>query len=187
MSNCKPMKIVMTSSPSYFQGLLHSFGVERTAAGPLLDRDLQHLLRPKEAMHQSHPGAVDELADEQQFRYQHRELGAGQRGRNGCGQAHPSKLVRAPRGVLQCPCVADLEAIEAIKRVKYRYLRALDTKHWDDFADTLTEDIVGDYGSTLGKTLHFTNRAELVGTCTHRDARGGADRAPGGPPRDHPG
>lgn len=58
--------------------------------------------------------------------------------------------------------VADLEAIEAIKRVKYRYLRALDTKHWDDFADTLTEDIVGDYGSSLGKEHHFTNRADLV-------------------------
>ena len=47
--------------------------------------------------------------------------------------------------------MADLETIEAIKRVKYRYLRALDTKHWDDFADTLTEDIVGEYGSSLGK------------------------------------
>ena len=58
--------------------------------------------------------------------------------------------------------MADLEAIEAIKRVKYRYLRALDTKHWDDFADTLTEDIVGDYGSSMGKPLHFTNRTELV-------------------------
>ena len=58
--------------------------------------------------------------------------------------------------------VADLEAIEAIKRVKYRYLRALDTKHWDDFADTLTEDIVGDYGSSLGKEHHFTNRDDLV-------------------------
>ena len=58
--------------------------------------------------------------------------------------------------------MADLETIEAIKRVKYRYLRALDTKHWDDFADTLTDDIVGDYGSSLGKELHFTNRADLV-------------------------
>ena len=58
--------------------------------------------------------------------------------------------------------MADLQEIEAIKRVKYRYLRALDTKRWDEFADTLTEDIVGDYGSSLGKTLHFTNRAELV-------------------------
>jgi len=58
--------------------------------------------------------------------------------------------------------MADLETIEAIKRVKYRYLRALDTKHWDDFADTLTEDIVGEYGSSLGKELHFTNRSDLV-------------------------
>lgn len=58
--------------------------------------------------------------------------------------------------------MADLNALEAIKRVKYRYLRALDTKHWDDFADTLTEDIVGDYGSSLGKSHHFTNRDDLV-------------------------
>ena len=46
--------------------------------------------------------------------------------------------------------------------MKYRYLRALDTKHWDDFADTLTEDITGDYGSSLGKEHRFTNRADLV-------------------------
>ena len=58
--------------------------------------------------------------------------------------------------------MADADAIEAIKRVKYRYLRALDTKHWDDFADTLTEDIAGDYGSSLGKEHHFTNRTDLV-------------------------
>jgi 3-phenylpropionate/cinnamic acid dioxygenase small subunit len=58
--------------------------------------------------------------------------------------------------------MADLETIEEIKRVKYRYLRALDTKHWDDFADTLTEDIVGAYGSSLGKEHRFTNRTDLV-------------------------
>jgi hypothetical protein len=51
---------------------------------------------------------------------------------------------------------------EAIAHIKYRYLRALDTKHWDDFADTLTEDVVGDYGSSVGEELHFTNRADLV-------------------------
>ena len=54
------------------------------------------------------------------------------------------------------------QAIEDIKQVKYRYLRALDTKHWDDFAETLTDDIVGDYGSSMGKQLHFTSRSELV-------------------------
>ncbi|HZE14224.1 MAG TPA: nuclear transport factor 2 family protein [Mycobacterium sp.] len=52
--------------------------------------------------------------------------------------------------------------IEAIKGVKYRYLRALDTKRWDDFADTLTDDVVGDYGSSVGEEHHFTNRVDLV-------------------------
>jgi hypothetical protein len=47
---------------------------------------------------------------------------------------------------------------EAIERVKYTYLRALDTKNWDEFAGTLTEDVTGDYGDRL----HFTNRSELV-------------------------
>jgi hypothetical protein len=52
--------------------------------------------------------------------------------------------------------------IEAIKQLKYRYLRALDTKHRDDFADTLAEDITGDYGPSIGKELHFANRTDLV-------------------------
>ena len=52
--------------------------------------------------------------------------------------------------------------IDEIERVKYRYLRALDTKHWDEFADTLTEDIVGEYGSSLGEEHHFTDRDSLV-------------------------
>jgi hypothetical protein len=52
--------------------------------------------------------------------------------------------------------------IDEIQQVKYRYLRALDTKHWDDFADTLTEDVVGDYGESLGEEHHFTDRATLV-------------------------
>ncbi|OBK91012.1 bile acid 7-alpha dehydratase [Mycobacterium sp. 1165178.9] len=56
----------------------------------------------------------------------------------------------------------DLADIEAIKQVKYRYLRALDTKHWDDFTDTLAEDIKADYGPSIGNELHFTNRADLV-------------------------
>ena len=52
--------------------------------------------------------------------------------------------------------------LEDIKRVKYRYLRALDTKHWDEYADTMTEDVVGDYGSSLGEEHHFTDRDSLV-------------------------
>jgi SnoaL-like domain len=47
---------------------------------------------------------------------------------------------------------------EDIELVKYRYLRALDTKDWDEFVGTLAEDVTGDYGDRL----HFTNRAELV-------------------------
>ena len=55
-----------------------------------------------------------------------------------------------------------MDDLEAIKRIKYRYLRALDTKDWDDYADTMTEDVVGDYGSSLGEEHHFTERASLV-------------------------
>ncbi len=47
---------------------------------------------------------------------------------------------------------------QAIEQLKFRYLRALDTKDWDTFADTLVDDVVGDYG----ERLHFTNRTELV-------------------------
>ncbi|OIN79277.1 nuclear transport factor 2 family protein [Mycobacterium malmoense] len=57
---------------------------------------------------------------------------------------------------------SEIADIEAIKQVKYRYLRALDTKRWDDFAETLTDDVVGDYGSSVGAELHFTNRVDLV-------------------------
>ena len=61
-----------------------------------------------------------------------------------------------------CVSMTVMGDIEDIQRVKYRYLRALDTKHWDDFADTLTEDVVGDYGESLGEEHHFTDRATLV-------------------------
>jgi len=57
---------------------------------------------------------------------------------------------------------AYLADVAAIEQVKYRYLWGLDTKHWADFADTLTEDVQGDYGSSLGEELHFTNRTDLV-------------------------
>lgn len=57
---------------------------------------------------------------------------------------------------------ADYADIEAVKQVKYRYLRALDTKRWDEFADTLTDDVQGDYGSSVGEEHHFTNRVDLV-------------------------
>ena len=41
--------------------------------------------------------------------------------------------------------VADLIDIEAIKRVKYRYLRCIDQKLWDDLTEVLTEDCTAAY------------------------------------------
>jgi len=53
--------------------------------------------------------------------------------------------------------------IDDIKTVKYRYLRTLDTKDWDAFADTLADDVIGHYGESAGEEHHFTNRDDLVG------------------------
>ncbi len=52
--------------------------------------------------------------------------------------------------------------VEDIERVKYRYLRTLDTKKWTEYADTMTEDVIGDYGSSVGEEHHFTDRDSLV-------------------------
>lgn len=82
--------------------------------------------------------------------------------------------------------MADLETIEAIKRLKYRYLRALDTKHWDDFADTLTADIVGDYEVVDGEDLALHQPRRVGAVHADRDAGRGHHRAPGRPPGDRP-
>ncbi len=47
---------------------------------------------------------------------------------------------------------AELVEIEAIKRVKYRYLRCLDQKLWDELSEVLTDDCVADYS---GGKYHF--------------------------------
>ena len=52
----------------------------------------------------------------------------------------------------------DLETLEDVRRLKYRYLRTLDTKQWDDFADTLAPDVEANYG----KRLSFTGRDAVV-------------------------
>jgi SnoaL-like domain len=60
--------------------------------------------------------------------------------------------------------VMDLVALEEIKRLKYRYLRCVDTKEWDELADTLTADVTVDYGTpAMGKPLRFTDRDSLLG------------------------
>ena len=49
------------------------------------------------------------------------------------------------------------EDIELIKQLKYRYLRTLDLKQWDDFAECFTPDVTGNYAG-----LVFENRDTLV-------------------------
>lgn len=43
----------------------------------------------------------------------------------------------------------DHDTLEELRRLKYRYLRALDLKSWDEFGATLTQDVHATYGSTL--------------------------------------
>ena len=66
--------------------------------------------------------------------------------------------------------MSKLEAIEAIKQVKYRYFRALDCNEWDLFADTLTEDCSAAYSD--GK-LCLEGREAIAGFM--RDNMFGAD------------
>ncbi len=58
----------------------------------------------------------------------------------------------------------DLVAIEEIRRVKYRYLRCVDLKLWDDLAETFTPDATADYGTFAygGKPLKLTGRDEII-------------------------
>jgi hypothetical protein len=57
----------------------------------------------------------------------------------------------------------DLETLEEIRQLKYRYLRCVDEKLWDELADVLTPDATIDYGTRVyGKPLTFTGRDELI-------------------------
>ena len=47
----------------------------------------------------------------------------------------------------------DLETIEAIRALKYRYLRTLDLKRWDEFGACFTEDATASYS---GGQYEFT-------------------------------
>ncbi|HZN12648.1 MAG TPA: nuclear transport factor 2 family protein [Acidimicrobiales bacterium] len=53
----------------------------------------------------------------------------------------------------------DLVEIEAIKRVKYKYVRCLDQKLWDEIVDCFTEDAVAAYS---GGKYHFEGRDAIV-------------------------
>lgn len=55
--------------------------------------------------------------------------------------------------------MTDLYEIEAIKRLKYAYLRALDLKQWDDLAACLTADATAAYSD--GK-YSFSGREQIM-------------------------
>lgn len=52
----------------------------------------------------------------------------------------------------------DLEAIERIKRLKYRYFRSLDTKDWDAFRECFVPAATARYGDRLS----FDNRDDIT-------------------------
>jgi hypothetical protein len=59
--------------------------------------------------------------------------------------------------------VMDLVALEEIRQLKYRYLRCVDLKLWDEIGDVFTENASADYGThAVGKPLHLRGREEIV-------------------------
>ncbi len=57
----------------------------------------------------------------------------------------------------------DLTTVEAIRQVKYRYLRCVDLKLWDEIGDTFTRDATVNYGAVAyGKPLRVDGRAQIV-------------------------
>ena len=51
-----------------------------------------------------------------------------------------------------------MDDVEQIKQLKYRYLRTLDLKQWDEFESLFLEEATGSYAE-----LRFGSRDELVG------------------------
>ena len=57
----------------------------------------------------------------------------------------------------------DLAALEEIRRLKYRYLRCVDLKLWDEIGEVFTDDATVDYGTkALGEPIKLAGRAEIV-------------------------
>jgi hypothetical protein len=67
--------------------------------------------------------------------------------------------------------MVDLQEIEAIKRLKYKYLRCLDEKRWTELADCFTEDATAAYSD--GK-YSFAGRDQIIRFL--REALGGSHR-----------
>jgi hypothetical protein len=58
----------------------------------------------------------------------------------------------------------DLATLEEIRQVKYRYLRCVDLKLWDELAEVFTPDATVDYGTpAYGEPLKIAGRDEIVG------------------------
>lgn len=58
----------------------------------------------------------------------------------------------------------DHDTLEEIRQLKYRYLRCVDRKLWDELGDTFTQDATVDYGTQVyGQPLKITGRSEIVG------------------------
>ncbi len=57
----------------------------------------------------------------------------------------------------QADALRELVDAAEISRLKYRYLRSLDTKQWDEFSDCFLPEATGDYNG-----LVFDDRAALV-------------------------
>src|ERR1022692_4176483 len=59
----------------------------------------------------------------------------------------------------------DHVALEEIRRVKYRYLRCVDEKLWDEIVDVFTQDATADYGTpSAGRPT--TARRRPAGRCS---------------------
>jgi SnoaL-like protein len=57
----------------------------------------------------------------------------------------------------------DLAVLEDIRQLKYRYLRCVDQKRWDEMADVFTADATVDYGTrAYGKPLKLAGRDEIM-------------------------
>jgi len=57
----------------------------------------------------------------------------------------------------------DLVTLEEIRQVKYRYLRYVDQKLWDELADVFTPDATVDYGTRVyGKPLKINGRDKII-------------------------
>ncbi|HEY5397926.1 MAG TPA: nuclear transport factor 2 family protein [Trebonia sp.] len=57
----------------------------------------------------------------------------------------------------------DLATLEEIRQLKYRYLRCVDQKLWDEMADVFTAGATVDYGTrALGEPLKLAGRDAII-------------------------